>query len=123
MIRKATALACLISSASFLAACQPATRFEWGSYEPSLYAYYKSPSDRAQYQVALVSAIEKGRKTGKVAPGLCAELGYLQMEDGKFMEARQSFDEEIRFFPESRSFLTGIMQRMQPAPENQKANS
>jgi len=103
--------------ALMLGACQPATRFEWGTYEPALYSYYKSPSDRAQYQKALVNAIAQGHKTGKVAPGLCAELGYLQLEDGSFDAARASFEEEMRLFPESRQFLTGVIQRMTPAPK------
>ncbi len=96
------------------AACAPQSRFEWGSYEPALYAYYKDPSDRASYEKALTQAIAAGRKSNKIAPGLCAELGYMHLEDGNLVQARADFDEEMRLFPESRPFLTGVTKRMAP---------
>jgi hypothetical protein len=97
------------------AGCAPQSRFEWGSYEPSLYDYYKNPSDRAQYEKALTKAIADGRKSNKVAPGLCAELGYMKLEDGNTADAQASFDEEMRLFPESRPFLTGVTKRVAPS--------
>jgi hypothetical protein len=97
------------------AGCAPQSRFEWGSYEPSLYDYYKNPGDRAQYEKSLTLAIASGRKSNKIAPGLCAELGYMKLEDGNVAEAQSSFDEEMRLFPESRPFLTGVTKRMAPA--------
>jgi hypothetical protein len=96
------------------AGCVPQTRFEWGNYEPSLYQYYKSPSDRAQYEKSLTQAIASGRKSNRIAPGLCAELGYMKLEDGNVAAAQSSFDEEMRLFPESRPFLAGVTKRMTP---------
>jgi hypothetical protein len=92
-----------------LCACAPATRFNWGTYEDSLYAYYKSPDQREQYREALIAAIEKGRADDKVAPGLLAELGYLYLEDGNLARAQELFQEEMTRFPESRPFLTRII--------------
>lgn len=100
--------------AALAAGCAPQGRFEWGGYEPALYAYYKSPGERALYEKELVKAIERGRKSGKVAPGLCAELGYIRLENGDIAGAQASFDEEMRLFPESRMFLTGVVTRMAP---------
>jgi hypothetical protein len=118
---KTAVVAVLLAAA--LGACQPATRFEWGSYEPSLYAYYKDTAQRTQYRQALVSAIAAGTKSNKVAPGLHAELGYLYMEDGNFAEARVNFEREIVLFPESRLFLQGVIQRMSPAAASAGAAS
>lgn len=94
-----------------LAACAPTTRFEWGSYEGSLYAYAKRPDQKETFRVALVRAIEKGRQTNRVAPGLNAELGYLYLEDGDTQKAVALFEEEMRLFPESRKFLTSVVTR------------
>lgn len=105
-------LAAVAMVAAMAAACAPQSRFEWGNYENSLYVYYKSPDQRAQYEAALVKAIELGRKKGKIAPGLCAELGYLQLENGNLLEAQKDFAEEMALFPESRPFLTNVVQRM-----------
>lgn len=92
-----------------LAACAPTTRFEWGSYEGSLYAYAKQPAQKEMFRNALARAIEKGRQTNRVAPGLNAELGYLYLEDGDTTKAVALFEEEMRLFPESREFLTSVV--------------
>ena len=101
-------------SAMALSACAPRTRFEWGTYEPSLYAYYKNPSAQAEDEAALVKAIAAGRKSNKVAPGLYAELGYLKLEEGNVSEAQTNFDQEMRLFPESQFFLSNVSRRATP---------
>jgi hypothetical protein len=105
-------LAAIIMVAATAAGCAQQSRFVWGNYENSLYTYYKSPDQRAQYEASLVKAIALGKKNGKVAPGLCAELGYLQLENGNLLEAQKDFAEEMTLFPESRPFLTNVVQRM-----------
>ncbi len=102
--------ACLLLAC--LGACAPKSRFEWGSYETSLYAYYKDTGQRLEYETALKKAIADGRKEGKIAPGLCAELGYMRLEDGDVVQAKQDFEEEMRLFPESKQFLFGVIDRM-----------
>jgi|SRR5438874_7141834 len=114
MIDMARKSVVLMAGALALTACAPQTRFEWGSYEPSLYAYYKNPSDRGQYEESLVKAIAIGKKSNKIAPGLYAELGYMRLEAGDIAGAQANFDEEMRLFPESRSFLGGVAKRMAP---------
>ena len=94
-----------------LAACATPSRFEWGGYEPALYAYAKHPEVRPQYRVTLEKAIAEGRRTNRLAPGLLAELGYLALEDGDSAQAVRMFEEEMTAFPESRAFLTGVVTR------------
>jgi hypothetical protein len=106
------ALAASIASISFLSACAPASRFEWGNYEMALYAYAKNPAARDTYRQALVTAIEQGRSTDRIAPGLLAELGYLYLEDGDRSQAVRYFEEEMRLFPESAPFLTRVIARV-----------
>lgn len=96
----------------FLTACATPSRFEWGAYEPTLYAYAKTPEARETYRKALASAIEVGEETGRLAPGMYAELGYLFVEDENIAEAVSSFQKEMENFPESRVFLTSVVSRL-----------
>jgi hypothetical protein len=104
-----------IVSVILLASCAPQGRFTWGNYENTLYAYAKSPDQRAAYKKALEEAIAAGREKNNVAPGLLAELGYLCMEDGDTTQAISLFEEEMTRYPESRVFLDGIIQRSRRA--------
>ncbi len=99
-----------------VAACATPTRFEWGNYENSLYAYYKKPDSRENYRKSLVDAIERGEESQRLAPGLHAELGFLSLEEGKNAEAIARFEKEMAAFPESRSFLGSIVARISGAP-------
>ena len=82
------------------------SRFEWGSYDSSLYLYSKHPDKLPIYESALLAAISKGKASGRIAPGLQAELGYCYLGEGKRAEAIEMFKAEMAMFPESRAFLT-----------------
>ncbi|MGE5567361.1 MAG: DUF4810 domain-containing protein [Parcubacteria group bacterium] len=116
------ALAVVIGVAGFLSACATPSRFEWGGYEAALYAYAKVPDKRPAYRAALEQAVEKGRKSDRVAPGLLAELGFLDLEDGDTAAAISLFQEEMRRFPESRQFLSGVIARAQGGAQQAQAS-
>ena len=80
--------------------------FEWGHYDSALYVYSKHPEKLPVFEDALRAAIEKGRASKRLAPGLQAELAYCLMSEGKKEEAVELFKAEIASFPESRDFLT-----------------
>lgn len=94
-------------------ACAPTPRFEWGGYEMALYRYHKQPAQREAYRTALRTAIERGRASNRVAPGLYAELGYLSLEDGDTTTAVTMFEEEMRLFPESGPLLRRVIEQIQ----------
>ncbi len=85
--------------------CVHQSLFNWGSYEASLYRYYKNPETRQSYKNSLQSALENGERTGRTAPGLNAELGFLYWEEGHVVQAREYFIREIELFPESSEFI------------------
>jgi hypothetical protein len=87
------------------------SRYHWGGYEHTLYAYSKNPEKRAEYEESLREAIAKGEELNKVAPGLYAELGWLALEAGDQRQAAEAFEREMQLFPESRAFLTKVNQR------------
>lgn len=111
MMRRSRALAGLAALSLLLTACATTGRFEWGNYEGALYSYAKKPELRPQYRTSLEKAIEQGRRTNRIAPGLLAELGYLSLEDGDTAAALALFEEEMRLFPESRPFLESVAAR------------
>lgn len=110
-IRIVPIAATLVAALSLTACASDKERFEWGRYESALYVYAKKPDKRADYKEALVDAIAKGRKKNRVAPGLLAELGYVYLEDGDMASALPLFEEEMKRFPESRAFLSGVVTR------------
>lgn len=116
MNKGSASLAVILLSSFLLAACATTpSRFEWGGYEGALYTYAKKPDRRADYQKALETAVARGRTSDRVAPGLLAELGYIYLEDGDIEHAVPLFEEEMQRFPESRTFLSGVVARARAA--------
>lgn len=115
---KSSRLAGLLIGASLLSACatQPQPKFYWGDYEHALYVYAKKPDQRAHYKDALQKAVDEGRAKNTVAPGLLSELGYLYLEDGDADKAIALFQEEMKRFPESRVFLTSVIEHAKSNP-------
>jgi len=102
----------LALAGGLLTSCAAPSRFEWGNYEAGLYTYAKRPDQKATYRRALEEAIRKGRATNRVAPGLLAELGYLQLEDGNIPGAIALFEEEKVLFPESKNLMNDVISRI-----------
>lgn len=69
----------LLAAALTVTGCATPPRFEYGAYENSLYVYYKKPDTADKFEIALENAIKKGETSGRLAPGLYAELGYLRL--------------------------------------------
>ena len=91
-------------------------KYEWGSYEQSLYSYYKNPANPDELILSLQTTIKTAEATNKkVPPGLYAELGYLLMVQGKQQEAIANFENEKRRWPES----TNLMDRMTKLAQSQ----
>ncbi len=81
-------------------------RYGWGSYDPSLYAYYKDPAkagDLADSLVAIMSTADSHHAL--VPPGIYAEYGYLQLQIGKSDVAVHFFQQEEEHWPESKVFM------------------
>ena len=98
----------LIGLAMLLAGCVPPERYFWGGYEDTLYRSYREPAAQATYTESLAKATVRGAETGKIAPGLYAEYGYMLMQAGRGTEAVAAFQAEKRRWPES----TVLMDRM-----------
>lgn len=82
--------------------------YVWNDYDNNLYAYYRNPTERAKFVEELEETILKAEESGRVPPGIYAEYGYTQYEEGNFTDAITYFQKEYDMWPESRI----LMQKM-----------
>jgi hypothetical protein len=94
---------------ALLAGCAQPPRYEWGRYEDSLYHYYKDPTTASEYLEVLAKAARIGDASGRTAPGVHAEYGYMLLSAGRNGEATQEFESEKRFWPESTVFMDRML--------------
>jgi hypothetical protein len=81
-------------------------RYDWGSYDPSLYGYYKDPTKVAELSASLAAVIDEATANHAVVPpGIYAEYGYLQLQQGKTASAVELFKKEESRWPESKVFM------------------
>jgi hypothetical protein len=81
-------------------------RYAWGTYDPSLYAYYKDPTKEAALAESLAAVISTAdSQHAQVPPGIYAEYGYLQLQEGKNLAAIELFKQEEAHWPESKVFM------------------
>ncbi|CAG9001140.1 MAG: hypothetical protein CENE_03157 [Candidatus Celerinatantimonas neptuna] len=96
-------------------ASKPKPVFYWGDYETLIYQMYMKPgsADPATQISKLTVDIQKAHAKGlPIAPGIHAHLGYMYILDGKPALAREEFLKEKQLYPESASFIDGIIKRM-----------
>jgi hypothetical protein len=95
-------------------------RYGWGTYDPSLYAYYKDPTKETALAESLAAVITTADSNhALVPPGIYAEYGYLQLQEGKNLAAVELFKQEESHWPESKVF----MDRMIKVASTQTATS
>jgi hypothetical protein len=89
--------------------------YEWGHYEDLIYQSYAHPDKmppeehiaklQADYEVAK-------SKNRPVPPGYYAQLGVLYFKMGKLAEAKASFASEQALYPESKQYMTRIIDKI-----------
>jgi hypothetical protein len=81
-------------------------RYGWGTYDPSLYAYYKDPTKKVALEESLAAIVSTADSHhALVPPGIYAEYGYLQLQEGKNSAAVELFKQEEAHWPESKVFM------------------
>jgi hypothetical protein len=110
---------CLLAGAAvaLLSACVAPPKYNWGSYDNSLYGYYRDPTKMASHVAEMESIIRSSEQTGKkVAPGIYAEYGYLLMQEGKADAALAQFEKEKTSWPESAQLMSSMIRVAQAQP-------
>jgi hypothetical protein len=89
--------------------------YRWGEYESLVYDMYMRPgkADPTTQIARLNEDIERAEAQGQhVPPGVHAHLGYLYYGQGQRDAAYEQFTIEKTLFPESATFVDGILARM-----------
>ena len=89
--------------------------YRWGVYEDLMHLSYAEPgeADPVTQAQRLGEDIARTRAEGKrVPPGVHAHLGFLHYTLGDRVSARAHFVRERELFPESATFIDGILSRM-----------
>ena len=104
---------------SLLVACaEPGPKppvYAWGGYEDQIYNMYASPGEATpEAQVDQLSAgLEEAESAGlQAGPGVYAHLGYMQYLTGNTNAARDAFERERALYPESATFIDGMLNRL-----------
>jgi hypothetical protein len=102
-----------------LAGCAQHSLYNWSEYSESMYAFYKTPTEKQNFIDALHSVITNNEESGtRVPPGIYAEYGYMMLSVGKSGEAVVYFTKEMNAWPESEVF----MKTMIAAAKNNRSN-
>lgn len=106
-------LIAIAAASLWLSGCaQPKTLYQWGSYQPEVYEYFKGESKEAQV-AKLEEDLQKIRSTnGNPPPGYHAQLGMLYGSLGKDDQMVQEFRTEKALFPESATYMDFLLRNV-----------
>lgn len=100
------------------AACQSASRYEWGEFEESVFQLTLGFEGMGQENVQQLilegeAAIERARAEARlIPPGFHAQLGLLYGLEGRTDESVAAFESEKELYPEATVFVDGLLERM-----------
>jgi len=117
----------MISAILFIIGCnntQPKPLYVYGDYSSRYYTLKKEPSPTSaiELQKSIQRAIKNvnGSSSGRVAPGMYANLGYLYLKNGKTDKAIANFQKEKEIYPESIYFMNKMINKIEI---NNRANN
>jgi hypothetical protein len=101
------------AAALWLSGCaQHKTLYQWGSYQPEVYEYFKGESKEAQV-AKLEEDLQKIRSSnGNPPPGYHAQLGMLYGSLGKDDQMVQELRTEKTLFPESATYMDFLLRNV-----------
>jgi hypothetical protein len=91
--------------------------YNYGDYSASYYKHKKqaTPETRQALMVSMEKAINdvNKSKSGRVSPGMFANLGYMYLENGANQKAISLFEKEKETYPESTHFMERIIAKVE----------
>lgn len=108
----------------FSACSTQAPLYNYEDYSNSYYVHVKEPSDETalNLQKSMENAIEAAGKSrsGRVPPGMYANLGYLYLKGGQSARAIEMFNREKETYPEATQFMDRVIQKAELADRGSK---
>jgi len=102
---------------------QPKPLYTYGNYSESYYSSKKDVGTNTalELQKSIEYAIENANesRSGRVAPGMYANLGYIYLKSGKTDKAIESFNKEKSIYPESAHFMDRMIKKIEVAEGKQ----
>ena len=86
--------------------------YTWNKYEITSYNYLKKADEKSTQKLIenYQQIIEKQNGTRNVIPpGVCADYGFLLLQEGKTKEGKTMLMKEIVLYPESKIFIDRIL--------------
>jgi len=117
-IKKIVELGLLAIAIFLISGCSsgPKPLYNYGKYSESYYGVKKDATTESalQYQKALEYCIEEvgDSRSGKVPPGMYANLGYLYLKAGQNAKAKENFIKEKTIYPEAIHFMDRMIQKI-----------
>ncbi|SEN02184.1 hypothetical protein SAMN04487857_108213 [Pseudomonas sp. ok272] len=104
-------MALTLSGSALLVGCSsPKTLYQWESYQPQVYEYFKGEEPKEAQAEALERDLQKIKSTGSTPPpGYHAQLGLLYSSLGKDDQMVQELRTEKALFPESGPFMDFLL--------------
>jgi len=114
-----------IAAPLFFAGCttQPSL-YNYEDYSSSYYNSVKTPGDetKLKLQQSMEKAIETAgeSRSGRVPPGMYANLGYLYLKQGESAKAIEMFNREKTVYPEATQFMDRVIQKAELVESDSK---
>lgn len=100
-----------------LTSCEPSKNlYTWGNYSHSSYSYLKNADEKSTQELIAVykQLIEKQNGTRMVPPpGICADYGFLLLQQGKTEEGKALLQREVELYPESAIFIDRVLKLLE----------
>jgi len=102
---------------------KPKPLYTYGNYSESYYAFKKdvSAGTALELQKSIEFDIKNANqsRSGRVAPGMYANLGYIYLKSGKNNKAIENFNKEKAIYPESAHFMDRMIKKIEVAEGKQ----
>jgi hypothetical protein len=108
-------LSILAAALCALNGCAAKPVYYWGHYDELVYEMYANPgkADPGTQVTVLTEDIDKAHAQGmRVPPGVHAHLAYMYYQLGNQGSAEKELQAEKTLFPESTTFVDGMLQRL-----------
>jgi hypothetical protein len=105
----------IIATAILFLGCAPTGRYYWGKYSTSQYLLMKNANDAARkdHKAELLKIMLTSKQRSKpIPPGICAEYGYMMLNEGDYSVASSYFNAEVENYPESAPLIKLILKRI-----------
>lgn len=98
--------------------------YNYEDYSSRYYVHVKEPSDETalNLQKSMEEAIEAAgeSRSGRVPPGMYANLGYIYLKGGQSAKAIEMFNREKQAYPEATQFMDRVIQKAELAEGGSK---